>query len=61
MSEQIKIARLEKNVSQSDLASRLNISKATLSRIENGQTLPNQKIVGKIQAELGTKLTFNGY
>ncbi len=61
ISEQIKIARLEKNISQSDLASRLGISKANLSRIENGQQMPNQKIVGKIQAELGTRLTFNGY
>jgi ribosome-binding protein aMBF1 (putative translation factor) len=59
--EQIKIARLEKKISQKDLAEYLNCSRLTIERIESGHIMPKKNTLEKLNEVLGTKLVMGGY
>ena len=46
--ERIKEIRLKKSMSQNDLAMECNFEKASMSRIESGQTNPTVRTLSKI-------------
>lgn len=45
----LKAARVNVNLSQDQAAKLLGISKATLANYEKGKTMPNTKIISKIE------------
>lgn len=61
ISEQIKLARLEKQISQKELATRTGLSKMNIERIEKGQLVPTRDVLDKLERELSTPLNLNGY
>lgn len=52
----IRHAREKKGLSQKDLAMKINERITILSKIEAGQMRPDDKLVGKLEKELGVKL-----
>ena len=54
--DKIREKRLEKGISQQDLAAKCNFEKANLSRIEAGRTDLTIKTAFKISCALGIKL-----
>ena len=54
--DKIKEKRLEKGISQQDLAAKCNFEKANMSRIEAGRTNVTIKTAFKISCALGIKL-----
>lgn len=61
ISEQIKLARIEKNLSKKELAQKAGLTRMSLERIEKGQLVPNQEILQKLSKELNVGLTLSGY
>lgn len=61
ISEQIKIARIEKHLSQKDLAEHVGMTKMSIERIEKGQLVPTQEMLNKLEKELGVELELSGY
>jgi ribosome-binding protein aMBF1 (putative translation factor) len=61
ISEQIKLARLEKHISQKDLAERVGLSKMNIEKIEKGQVVPTRDILFKLEQELKVTFTLDGY
>jgi ribosome-binding protein aMBF1 (putative translation factor) len=61
ISEQIKIARIEKRLTQKDLAAHTGITKMTIERLEKGQLVPTQEMLNKLMKELGVNLELSGY
>lgn len=61
ISEQIKLARLEKHISQKDLADRVGLSKMNIEKIEKGQVVPTRDILFKLERELNVTFTLDGY
>lgn len=61
ISEQIKIARIEKHLTQKDLADHSGMTKMTIERIEKGQLVPTQEMLNKLEKELGVGLELSGY
>ena len=60
ISEQIKLARLERHLSQKDLGDRVGLSKANMEKIEKGQVVPTHDMLYKLQNELKVKFTLEG-
>ncbi|MBL7815992.1 MAG: helix-turn-helix transcriptional regulator [Saprospiraceae bacterium] len=61
ISEQIKLARLEKHLSQKDLADRVGLTKMNIEKIEKGQVVPTRDILFKLEKELNATFTLDGY
>ena len=61
ISEQIKLARLEKHVSQKELADRVGLSKMNIEKIEKGQVVPTRDLLFRLEKELGVVFTMDGY
>ena len=53
----IKNKRLEKALTQEELAERLNVSKNTVSRWERGINIPDYGIIEKLSTELGCSVS----
>lgn len=51
--KKIRDLRLKKGMSQNELAMQCNFEKATMSRIESGQTNPTVRTLHKIATALG--------
>lgn len=51
--KKIKDLRLKNGISQNELAMQCNFEKATMSRIESGQTNPTVRTLHKIATALG--------
>ena len=56
MNEEFKQARLAKNLSQTELAKRIGVSRQTINMIENGAYNPTIELCIKICRELGVTL-----
>ena len=56
ISEQIKIARIEKHISQKELSDHVGMTKMSIERIEKGQLVPTQEMLNKLEKELGVNL-----
>ena len=56
MSNIIKKKRLEKGISQENLANRANISRTHLAEIENGNAVPSILVAQRIAKALKTKV-----
>ncbi|KAM2407377.1 hypothetical protein ACFX1X_026572 [Malus domestica] len=52
----IQKARLEKNMSQAELAKRMNERQQVVQEYENGKAVPNQAVLAKMERVLGVKL-----
>jgi putative transcription factor len=52
----MQAARLAMQLSQKDLANRINEKQSVLQDIENGKANANPQILGKIERQLGVKL-----
>lgn len=52
----IQKARLEKKLSQSDLAKQINERPQVVQEYENGKAVPNQAVLAKMERALGVKL-----
>ena len=57
MNERMKQARIEKNLSQTDLAKNIGVSRQTINMIENGVYNPTIELCIRICKELGVTLT----
>ena len=56
MNEKMKQARIEKNLSQTDLAKKIGVSRQTINMIENGVYNPTIELRIRICKELGVTL-----
>ena len=56
MNEKMKQARLEKNLSQTELAKSIGVSRQTINMIENGGYNPTIELCIRICKELGVTL-----
>lgn len=54
--KKIKLARLEKKISQEELAKRIGVSRQTINMIENGSYNPTLQLCIKICKELSKTL-----
>lgn len=54
--KQIKILRIQRNITQTDLANMLNLSQTNLSNIENGKTAVTLQNLFKIRTALKCKM-----
>jgi ribosome-binding protein aMBF1 (putative translation factor) len=61
ISEQIKLARMEKQITSKELASRVGLTKMSVEKMEKGQLVPTHEILQKLEIELGTQLNLDGY
>ncbi|CAN6699519.1 unnamed protein product [Malus baccata var. baccata] len=52
----IQKARLEKKMSQAELAKRINERQQVVQEYENGKAVPNQAVLAKMERVLGVKL-----
>jgi ribosome-binding protein aMBF1 (putative translation factor) len=55
VSEQIKLARCDKRLSQAQLSTLIGISQLTYERIENGKIMPNSDILFQLEKVLHTR------
>lgn len=56
MNENMRRVRSEKNISQTELAKRIGVSRQTINMIENGQYNPTIELCIRICKELGVTL-----
>jgi ribosome-binding protein aMBF1 (putative translation factor) len=61
ISEQVKLARLEKRISQKDLANRVGLTKLDIEKIEAGQVVPTRDLMFKMEKALNTSLSMENY
>ena len=53
---ELQKARLAKNMSQQQLANRINVKQTIIQEYENGKAIPDNNIISKINNILGVKL-----
>lgn len=58
VNEKIKRTRLGRRMTQNQLCKKADISLATLSYIENGQTIPSQKVLIKLSKALDVSISY---
>lgn len=56
LDDQIKLARLEKNMSQQELATRTQLTKYNIEAIEAGEAVPSREVLKRFETVLNTKL-----
>jgi ribosome-binding protein aMBF1 (putative translation factor) len=61
ISEQVKLARLERRITQKDLANRVGLTKLDVEKIEAGQVVPTRDLMFKIEQALNTSLSMENY
>jgi putative transcription factor len=57
LSTTISKARTAKGMKQKELATKINVLPALIQKYENGQAIPDQQVINKLQRVLGIKLT----
>ncbi|NLI73293.1 MAG: TIGR00270 family protein [Euryarchaeota archaeon] len=53
----IREARMERNLKQDELASRVNEKSSVIAQLENGSMRPSDQLIKKLERELNIKLT----
>jgi ribosome-binding protein aMBF1 (putative translation factor) len=61
ISEQVKLARLERHIGQKDLANKVGLTKLDIEKIEAGDVVPTRELLFKIEQALNTSLKMEGY
>jgi ribosome-binding protein aMBF1 (putative translation factor) len=61
ISEQVKLARMERHMSQKDLANKVGLTRLDVEKIEGGQVVPTRDLLTKIEQALNTSLTMETY
>tara|TARA_B110000285_G_C15137057_1_gene627760 strand:+ start:1516 stop:1851 length:336 start_codon:yes stop_codon:yes gene_type:complete len=56
LKKSIQQARLNKNISQKELANMMNVPIQTIVNYENGKAIPNNLFISKIEKKLNVKL-----
>ncbi|CAO2206550.1 unnamed protein product [Urochloa humidicola] len=56
LKEKLMQARLDKKMTQAQLAEMINEKPQVIQEYELGKAIPNQQIIGKLERALGTKL-----
>ncbi len=56
LGDQIKLARLEKNISQQQLAEKTRLTKYNIEAIESGEAVPSGDVLRRFEVALSTKL-----
>jgi putative transcription factor len=56
LKKNIMQARLDKKLTQAQLAQMINEKPQVIQEYESGKAIPNQQIIGKLERALGTKL-----
>lgn len=57
LAARLRDVRTDRGWTLNDLSAKSLVSKATLSRIENGEVSPNAEVLGKLCAAFGMSLT----
>ena len=57
LSDQIKLARLEKNISQQQLAQKTELTKYNIEAIEAGDAVPSGEVLRRFEKALDTNLS----
>ncbi len=57
ISQEISKARMAKNLTQKELAQKLNVQPALITSYENGKAIPDNQMLQKIARELNTKFS----
>ncbi len=57
ISQEISKARIAKNLTQKELAQRLNVQPAIITSYENGKAIPDNQMLQRIARELNTKFS----
>ncbi len=61
LGEQIRIARLEKKISQKDLADQVGLAKMNIEKIEKGFAIPQKDAIQKMEKVLNVQLKLDSY
>ena len=61
LGEQIRFARLERKMSQKELADKIGLATLNIEKIEKGQATPQKETILKIQRVLETEFPNEGY
>jgi ribosome-binding protein aMBF1 (putative translation factor) len=61
ISEQVKLARLEKRMSQKELANKVGLTRLDVEKIEGGEVVPTRDLMFKIEKALNTSLSMDNY
>ena len=61
ISEQVKLARLERHISQKELANKVGLTRLDIEKIETARVVPTRDILYKIEQTLNTSLTMESY
>ncbi|HIG53198.1 MAG TPA: transcriptional regulator [Candidatus Handelsmanbacteria bacterium] len=56
LGNRLKVARAENNLSQSELAQRVGVTRQTISSIETRQYCPSTLLAFRLSQELGTRV-----
>ena len=61
ISEQVRLARLDKHMTPKELANKVGLTKLDVEKIEAGQAVPTRELLFKIEQALNTSLTMDSY
>lgn len=56
ISEQVKLARLERHITQKELANKIGLTRLDIEKIEAGKVVPTRELLVKIEEVLNTSL-----
>lgn len=60
LSKAIMQARMDKNLTQKDLATAINEKPQVVAQYESGKAIPNPQVIAKLERKLGVKLPRGG-
>ncbi len=58
LGKRIKLARVECDMTQSDLAEKISMKQKSISRFESGESIPSLKTLGKIVKATGKSYSY---
>ncbi len=61
ISEQVRLARLDRHMTTKELATKVGLTKFDVEKIEAGKAVPTRELLFKIEQALNTSLTIDSY